>query len=394
MYRIDEISYMFRIPISHLKSLEKERLFKATREDLVSGYRYYDDLQLNYFNNMRILKVIGWTNQDLVRDKKKITDSFVKKMVLDYKKNNSNRGNYDSKLLDIDEFYGRNFKDTNYGVGVLDNPYVGIVGKKMNLKNRKEFDRAIKELQELFDSNDMRYTKKVFIPNTVGYSKKFPACFVGLEVPLIDFKRYQKDHLDSLGLTKRMGSRGKTTLFVMCNADEREINKAYADLIIYARNHNYQILGGFYEVYDRKVCEIFLEAYRLDENKTSLAKTRKKYPYQYVVEDDRDLLGSWELVEILPGIEFDLNTEHVMNRNKYPTIEFLENGQTNYDDLKWNKKTLISSIDGEKVYSPFYAMKLDKDIYLEVFLQDEYTLKTNAKPLSNIYVKKRGKGTK
>ena len=61
MYRIGEFSLLKKVTIKTLRYYDKIDLFKPAVIDKYTGYRYYDDNQLNTFDEITKYKQLGFS---------------------------------------------------------------------------------------------------------------------------------------------------------------------------------------------------------------------------------------------------------------------------------------------------------------------------------------------
>ena len=65
MYRIGEFSYLYQVTVKTLLHYDKKDLFKPSYKDPFTGYRYYSDSQRGEFENIMMLKELGFSLEEI-----------------------------------------------------------------------------------------------------------------------------------------------------------------------------------------------------------------------------------------------------------------------------------------------------------------------------------------
>lgn len=65
LYRIGEVSKICEIPIKTLRYYEEEKLISPVKVDIYTGYRYYDDNNIEHIYRVKLLKNLGFSIKEI-----------------------------------------------------------------------------------------------------------------------------------------------------------------------------------------------------------------------------------------------------------------------------------------------------------------------------------------
>ena len=86
-----------------------------------------------------------------------------------------------------------------------------------------------------------------------------------------------------------------------------------------------------------------------------------------------------------------LNTDKIKNslNTKYNELILNNDGTTNYKEITWNKESLILDYDNKKIPLPIHMYIINKEIYLNILMNEEYTYYKSQRPMDYIYKKEK-----
>ena len=108
-----------------------------------------------------------------------------------------------------------------------------------------------------------------------------------------------------------------------------------------------------------------------------------KYHQPFIL--NKELLGKWKIKEILPNIHFNPDKQKSNPSSTYMTLEFNDDGTTNFKNVKWSDNFLFIVTDNGVIANFMNIMKINDKEYLEIRMNDMSTIYYHAKPISYIY---------
>lgn len=386
MYRIGEFSYLYQVTIKTLLHYDKKDLFKPSYKDPYTGYRYYSDSQRGEFENIMMLKELGFSLDEIKNLKDELTEEKMNEKIKELvAKRNELEGTI-KKLEDLKN------KDTKIcDIGLTYNTKLPCVGRyiSVNKRDKERIEDELEAISKILTKLKISHRTKVVITMEEGYKEENIDLFVGYRISLNN-NEILKLRKKGPKLNLDFYSDPTSDYLVALNIKEdSDISSVCSKMIEYANNNNVQILGPFMEVYDDDGLRIYVNAEDLnridiiDEYKTE--KRNKKLSEEFI--PNVDIIGTWKIREILPNILFNPKKQKSIPDTKFEKIVFMENGKTNYDNLTYNDKYLVIDREGNKIYSLIKKFSIDDKEYLEIRMHDLMTVNKNAKPISYIYEK-------
>ena len=159
-------------------------------------------------------------------------------------------------------------------------------------------------------------------------------------------------------------------------------------IIEYSKDKKVQIVGPFMEFYDieekPKVYVMVHDLVReeLDDERIK-EDANNKYHQPFIL--NKELLGKWKIKEILPNIHFNPDKQKSNPSSTYMTLEFNDDGTTNFKNVKWSDNFLFIVTDNGVIANFMNIMKINDKEYLEIRMNDMSTIYYHAKPISYIY---------
>ena len=374
MYRIGEFSHLCETTIKTLRHYDKINLLKPAYVDNFTGYRYYEENQIQILEKIKNLQFAGFSLNEI---KELLKENNKEKLNEQIEKLN----NENSKKIMILQELKNNMK--NNLVEFIKNPNFLIVGKIITIKNRNQINKIIQKLEN--KNNEFKNYDTVIENYEKGYKENSLTCFIGKIIP-----KNQTNNIDALLKYKKKGLlilNSNKVKNVLYSTVEDNIQNTYKQIIEYAKNNNIQIRGNFQEIYAKDKIEIYVEAYDLNiENEDEIKhrnelknKIKNVYPKEYI--------GAWELQGEVTELSRNFNPlkKHYYPETKYQVLELNPNGSTNFDNITWKDKYLIIKDDNITYYS--YLHKPKKKLfktYMTVLINQK---ESNSRPYEYYYKK-------
>ncbi len=183
---------------------------------------------------------------------------------------------------------------------------------------------------------------------------------------------------------------GKNDNFLIGSSKENDLIELYKEMIKYAKTNNYQIRGWFTEVYDNEKITIYVEAYDLNEKNNDLIRYIYNFNKKEIkFELDEDLIGIYEIRDILPSMKYMFNPKRVKSLldTNFKRLELKNDGTTNYDYIKWTRGKLLLKYNDNVVPLLIYSEIIAGKRYYEILMNESYNNYLMERPLSYIYEK-------
>ena len=391
MYRIGEFSLLKKVTIKTLRYYDKIDLFKPAVIDKYTGYRYYDDNQLNTFDEITKYKQLGFS-LDNIKDllfennKENIIKNQIKTLTKEINEN-------EIKIKNLKNMLGGNIMKVEYKK--YEEEYV--IGKRVILKTRDDYGEELEKVKELIDKANIKVNKKILYNFEIGFEEENLDTFIGYTVNKEDLKGkeeyykfakfvgYITDQIPYLEIIPT----SKCEKFLVGTGNKNDIDNIYQEMIHFAHNKNIQIRGFFSEIYDNNNVEIYVEAYDLNEKNEDYIDYINHY--EFTNELDKKLIGKYQIYEILPDIKYMLNINKVKNmlNTKYKELILNDDGTTNFENINWNKNELIINYNNQKLPEPIYKYKINDNIYLRILMNESYEYHEAQRPMDYIYKKEK-----
>lgn len=367
MYRIGEFSILNKISIKTLRYYDSIGLFKPNIIDKYTGYRYYDDTQIEELKRILSYKDLGFSLEEI----KKLNTEDKNKTIID-KIDSLLKEISDceikikrlSKMVKIEKIEFRYYQHNKCLV------------KFLQLKNR-DVEDEYKKIKEELISKGLKPLRRIFDNCEIGYTTNNIDALIGYEVEHINEEIDGYEVINSTTKAKQIVGHGKID----------EIDNIYQEMILYAHNNNIQIRGNFVELYneDNDDIDIYVEAFDLNEVNEDYLHYLKTYKIE--TEIDERLIGKYKIKEILPGVRyiFNPNKQKSIPDTKYEILELNKDGTTNYDNITWNKKALIFKYEDQNIPLPIHILNIDNNYYLEILANESYEYYKSQRPMVYIY---------
>ena len=401
MYRIGEFSYLFNVTIKTLRHYDKIGLFKPMFIDSYTGYRYYGEEQKEEFANILKLKNLNFSLEEIKSMKNNFTKEIFNNKIKELEEEKIKIVN---KITELEKISKGDDNMNNYIIGIDNDVHLMFWGKNYILEKRdkeieeKLFEEVSNELKK--ENIDCDNRKKVLITLEVGYKEENIEVFIGYEVfeyalhhKLMDnrFEKKENFELEPFGYPTRDYL---VSLDVLDN-----VSNACKAIIEYAKSNELQIIGPFMEIYNKDTKNVYVLVNDLRRelvfelrDRIKLNKIYQEYKknnsifYQYF-KDNKDLIGTWRIKEILPNIDFNPNIQKSIPDTKYKELIIYENGNTNYNNVKWTGDYLIIEANDNIIMNRFMKIDINNKEYLDIGMNDMYDIYPNAKPIAYIYEK-------
>ncbi len=375
MYKIGDFSILSNVTIKTLRYYDTIDLFKPKIIDKFTGYRYYSDEQLEDFSLILKYKDLGFSLEE------------IKKLINNNDKNKEIKNKIDNLTLEIIEnerkiqCLSNMLKKDNTNIRVEYKPYKEptIIGKKYTIKNRNEIEKKQQEIKQELEKLNISYGQKIFCNFELGYEEENIDCLIGYttseDLTKLDLQDFI--YLGSSPWHYKIIGEGKIS----------ELNNIYKNIILYANNNNIQIRDFYTERYNKETVEIYAEAFDLNEKNEEYEKHLNNY--HFTNELDNNLVGSYQIREILPSMKYMANPKKQKSSldTNFKELILNSDGTTNYPYIHWNKKELIMEFDNKKIPLPIYKRTYNNETYITILMNESYTFYESQRPIEYLYKK-------
>lgn len=374
MYRIGEFSYLCKTTIKTLRHYDKINLLKPIEIDNQTGYRYYNEGQIEEFTKIKNLQTAGF----------KLTE--IKNLL-----NNLNQEKINAQLEKINEEYSKkidilnNMKkiDKQNTPRLITNPKYQAIGKIITLNNRKEIPNIINHFPV-----EIKHLKTIFISFEKGYKEENIKAFIG---KILDEKLSTNYALITSFLNQGYIHYNDDKVPTYLYLKTKNPIEGYQEIIKYAANSNIELRGPFQEITNENETDIHIEAYDLtieNQDTINFLATKKEY-LKNINNHPEEFIGTWylqgEIIELPNQVNYQ--EEHYLPDTKYQKLELHKDGSTNFENITWKDKYLIIKEADFEYYSILQTPKQVKDeTYMEILMNQKAT---NSRPY--LYYYKKGK---
>lgn len=384
MYRIGEFSYLYKITIKTLRYYDEINLFKPSYKDPYTGYRYYSEDQKEELENILKLKEYGFTLEEIRNLKKELTEDKIINKINELEKQRKKLG---YKIKRLENLKDRREESMKYKVCFDSNKKMSVVGLRINMDKRdgEELDKYFDIIKKKLNKLKLKARTKVVITEEIGYKEEDIELFVGYYIPILSSKEISKIYkAKDIDLFRYPTSDYLTAI----NVDDGDIMTACKDIIEYSKDKNVQIIGPFMEFYyqDEKP-RVYAMVHDLirEELDHELARISSNKKYNEPFKLNKSFLGKWNIKEILPNINFNVDKQKSIPNTTYMNFEFHDDGSTNYKNVKWSDNYMFIETENGVVANIMEIIKLNNKEYLEIRMNDMSTIYHHAAPISYIY---------
>ena len=375
MYRIGEFSYLCETTIKTLRHYDKIDLLKPTSVDKFTGYRYYEEKQIEILRKIKNLQNAGFSLSEIKDLLNENNQEKLRQQIEKIKEENS------KKIMILQEMT-KNM--SNQKVELITNPNYIVVGITTTIKSRMEINNVLEKIDSII--NEESFTKyDMFFENfEKGYQEEDIKCFIGRVLPKHILENttsilfYKKD-----GVEIHNSQMVKTTL----HTTTKNVLEGYKDIIEYANKNNIQIRGNFQEVYNNDKIDIYVESYDLSIENEDVIRINKNKQDKIKNIYPKELIGTWLLMgEITePPYLFNPKEKHYMPDTILITLELNKDGTTNFEHITWKERYLIIKENNITYYS--YLMppkKYENEVYMKTLINQK---ESNSRPYEYYYKK-------
>lgn len=337
MYKIGEFSKLCQVSVNTLRYYDSEELLCPEYTDGFTGYRYYSGESLQRYHMISVLKDAGFPldeikiilksggNIDLIVDNRKkelqaelllIEDRLIKLSAI--KKSLQKEG----KIM--------------FGVTVKKSGDFKIASIRKLLVNRAEIAGLIAEKTDYLKKHNSACENAVVI----NYEIEHQVTKLDYEVGVVFTGKlpkncpYRENNVDT----------GEQAASVVCALSELE--NAYAALIQYIGEHNYQMTGAYHEIYhNNDTVEIGVPVHKLSPYSSDPKLDVLDLPF----ENDEAAIGHWEIVDCLACREqFNKDKIKYTGQKDIKEIYFLPGGER-YWCFAWTKGYLLARFGSPQI---------------------------------------------
>ena len=371
MYRIGEFSILMGVTIKTLRYYDSINLFKPKVIDKYTGYRYYDDEQIDELSKIIKYKSLGLSLDEIKLIKNNNGGEQVIKRKID---------NLTTEIIE-NENNIKSLKSMlcNNDMNIEFKPYYEKykIGKRFTIKSREDYKEKLNSIKEELDRLNIETEYEVFCNFELGYEIENIDCFIGYTL---------KDNIN----LKEIGdleiiTNSKCKKMLVGTGKKSELNELYKSMITYSRNNNIQIRGFFIEIYDNDNLTIYVESFDLNEPNEDYLLYLKNH--KIIDEIDEQLIGKYMIREILPDLKYmaNPNKQKSMLDTKFKELVLNSDGTTNYDNIKWNKKELLMEYDNIIIPLPINKYFYNNRRYIEVLMNESFDNYKSQRPVCYLY---------
>lgn len=343
MYQIGEFSHLCNITIKTLRHYDKIDLLKPSYVDEYSGYRYYDEKQINKILEIKKLQKAGFKLNEIKQIMKEKDINLISR-----------------KLDDLENEYNEKFDILEEKKKIMKNENVEFIrAKKMyfagyfkKIKNRGGIEKI---KSKYFNGELLCNLNDVFISYEKFFEEKDIRCFVGKVIDinnseLVDYCKKNKMSIIDLCDNEKIKN--------LIHIKTENLENGYRDITRYVVSNNIKIRGGHVEISSDKKFDIYIEAYDLTKENENFIEYNKFIlnKLDKICIHDKKYVGKWILqgeINEVPAL-FDYKDKHYIPDIIYKVLELNEDGTTNLKNVTWNDRYLIMEEDNFKYVSNLY----------------------------------------
>ncbi len=371
MYKISEFSFLVGVTVKTLRYYDKINLMKPAITDKYTGYRYYDENQIETIINILRYKELGFSLTSIKKlmnkdNSNEIINGQINALTEEIIKN-------ERKIKKLKNMIEDNITITDY------KPYQQkyIIGKRYTISSREEVEEKLEIIKNELQKLNIFTENPIFCNFELSYIEENIDCFIGYTINEIPKETGSLEIIFKSPIIKQLVGIGKID----------NVNNIYKNMIKYAHDNKIQIRGFFTELYKENEVEIYVEAFDLKEENNDYIIYLSQY--KPTTELDKELIGTYKIREILPCLKYMANPKKQKSSldTKYKELILNNDGSTNYENIKWNKKELVITL--EDVILPLKITKIyhNKKLYLEILMNENYEFYKSQRPLDYLYEK-------
>lgn len=256
-YSIGEISKITNISISTLRFYDRENILVPSVRSDSSGYRYYSEKQMDELHNIKYLQSFGFSLEEIKRFRQNLTSEGIEQQVIEkIKSAKSEIQNLENRLHSMEFLLNRiqqskNLRDIGFQqpnavsieVTTLQKIWVISTRHVHKLDANLLFSDRCLELQVILNKEKLFPAGPYIAVFHGGYEKQFTKETAELElcIPIIKPEGYESKYLREFG--------GDLVISTMHHGHYRDMKKTYDMLILWAKEHAFEITGPAYEYY-------------------------------------------------------------------------------------------------------------------------------------------------
>lgn len=386
MYQIKEFSYLCKTTIKTLRHYEKVGVLLPKEINSLTGYRFYEESQVETFQQIKTLQEAGFTLKEIKDILYSTKESQLNQQILDM------ISDYNDRLKKLQELKDSLREETK--IELIPNSNFIMIGKYKRLKSRDDYDKEFAKIDKKIGIY-RNVSKKALECYTPGYQEENFLCFIGRAVK-DDYKEIHNvaaltSRMKRVGLDILIDDRPPTMLHIHTKGS---VSDAYQKLIQYADQNQIQLRGSFKEVYNEDNLDIYIEAYDLTKenpDRTKFETDLKKKLASTEPQYDKELIGKWKLLgeQLEPTKFYNPEKSQFIPDTELKEIEFRPNGTTNFSNITWRDRYMIIKKGEYDIYCSIGVMKRKRKRYLTVLLNTE---KSASRPIRLFYKKEKNKG--
>lgn len=349
MYKIGELSKLCKLPVKTLRYYDSVGLLVPDEIDIFTGYRYYSASKLIECNKIIALKELGFTLEEISKQMNTKNAEDIVALITAKQEELENLKSFTESQL-------KRLSSIEKIISGKDEVMYNIIVRSTDIIHVAVVRRIFTEKNEAFlQIEKMR--------------SEIPIFLLGKRNVIINYEtEYCESDFDLAACVELAGKLPKGSNYIekeialpsdiaslVCKKDE--LDKAYSSMTKYLEEAPCQIIGAFYEIYyDDGTVELKVPVCKLSVCDNNHKNDDITIPF----ENDIDVIGKWELIDIVPSEkQFNILKAKSNYTDFLQELYFLPQGQGYWVVKGWTKGYLLTECG-----------------YPSYFYKNKYTIKT------------------
>ncbi len=384
MYKIGELSRLCSLPVKTLRYYDSEGLLPPDRIDPFTGYRYYTAARIADCHRIVALKALGFTLDEIRQQLQKDSVDDILYLIDEKRrylqKQSETIARQCAALDDLRDTLCKG-ETSMVPIQIFKRPAIHIVGIRRLFADREEAVACLQEIRAALPKFNVG-AQDIIINHETEFNT-FPADMTvgaALSAPLTAVYTIRDCPVQTFSLPDA------DTAQLICPTAERD--NGYHALFTYLDKENCQTMGSVLEQYlEDETVLLSVPMWRLSKTPVNTVPSVETLPFC----KDSEVLGKWELVDLLPSAEqfcpqkrkYSGNPAEIWLKELY----FMPNGEGYWIIQSWTRGSFVTtfSIPKHTLRHSYEIRDVDGQSYLFAAIFDDYEhFRHGGKP--NIYV--------
>ncbi|MDE5894015.1 MAG: MerR family transcriptional regulator [Acetatifactor sp.] len=380
MYKIGELSKLCNIPVKTLRYYDSEGILCPQEVDTFTGYRYYSAAQLSDCYRILALKELGFTLEE-IRTGQNLPRLQLSRLLADKELELSSLVDTTRHRIATLRRLSAAIREekTMYNIIIRKSEEIRIAYVRLLMADRDGYEQALTTLRNTLPQ-EIRGGRTILIDYETEYRSDSFDVGLGIEIaeklPLGTGMVTIDGH--TLPISEKTICFPAETACLICGRDEYD--QAILALHQHLEEHHCQITGPTYQiVYEDGVTEIKVPICQLSATPQQPRNDDIQIPF----ENDENVIGHWELVDVLPSREQFLPGYPKLQPGSQSIKElyFLPEGEW-YWCFGWTKGYLLASYGFPRQQSrnAYTIEKINGETYMFIEMRFETCLLYGGQP--------------